>query len=172
VAGRRPAAGRRASTARSAAVGTRAAAPARVAARPVAGSRIAAPIVRSARVGDGSALGRPVTVHHRRAIARDAALLGRRTVAVAVHRPRTAAFGIATVAAVLLTVIFYLSQLFQAQAASYELDRLAGEREILLQELRSQDGQVSTLGAPEVVIDWAQDAELDPLRRRVRFGAR
>jgi hypothetical protein len=153
-------------------VATRPGAPARVAARPAAGSRSKAPVVRTARFGDGSALGRPVAVHHRRALARDAALLGRRTVAVAVHRPRTAAMGIATVAAVLLTVLFYLSQLFQAQAARYELDNLAMERESLLQELQSQDGVVTYLGSESLVLQWATDADLDMLGRARRFGAR
>jgi hypothetical protein len=98
--------------------------------------------------------------------------VGRRTIAVAVHRPRTAALGMATVAAVLLAVLFYLSQVFQAQAARYELDGLARERETLLQELRSQDGIVTRWGSEPVVIQWAQDADLDMLGRRRRFGAR
>jgi hypothetical protein len=143
-----------------------------VAARPINGARAGAPALRTARLGDGSALGRPVTVHHRRTFARDAALVGRRTVAVAVHRPRTAALGIATVAAVLLTVLFYLSQLMQAQAARYELDLLAQERDLLSLELLSQDGAVIGLGAPEAVVSWAEDRDLDPLDRPRHFGAR
>jgi hypothetical protein len=98
--------------------------------------------------------------------------MGRRTIAVAVHRPRTAALGMATVAAVLLAVLFYLSQLFQATAARYELDTLATERAALLQELRSQDGQVTGFGSEAVVRTWAQDADLDLLGRPVRVGAR
>jgi hypothetical protein len=97
--------------------------------------------------------------------------MGRRTIAVAVHRPRTAAFGIATVAVVLLAVVFYLSQTFQSAAARYELDTLATERAALLQELRSQDGVVAGLGSEAVVLRWAQDAELDQLGRRQRVGA-
>ncbi len=98
--------------------------------------------------------------------------MGRRTIAVAVHRPRTAALGIATVAAVLLTVLFYLSQVFQTQAARYELDSLAMEREALVQGLRSQDGVITRLGSEEIVLQWAQDAEFDTLSRPRRFEAR
>jgi hypothetical protein len=98
--------------------------------------------------------------------------MGRRTIAVAVHRPRTAALGIAVVAAVLLAALFYLSQTFQAAAARYELDTLATEREALLQELRSQDGIVAQAGSETVVLQWAQDEGLDNLRGRDRFEAR
>lgn len=98
--------------------------------------------------------------------------MGRRTIAVAVHRPRTAALGIASVAAVLVAVLFYLSQTFQAAAARYQLDTLASEREVLLQELRSQDGVVTRWGSEPVVVQWAQDADLDWLGRRHRFEAR
>ncbi len=90
---------------------------------------------------------------------------------MAVHRPRTAALGIAAVAAVLLAVLFYLSQTFQAAAARYELDTLATERAVLLQELRSQDGIVTRWGSEGEVVQWAQDADLDPLGRRRRFEA-
>jgi hypothetical protein len=91
---------------------------------------------------------------------------------VAVHRPRTAALGIAVVAAVLLTVLFYLSQLLQAQAARYELDNLAQERELLSQELLSQEGRVTRLGAEPVVLSWAEDRELEDLSSHPRrFGA-
>jgi hypothetical protein len=127
--------------------------------------------VRTAR-GEASVLGRPVVVHHRRTLARDAALVGRRTVAVAVHRPRTAALGIATVAAVLLTVLFYLSQLLQAQAARYRLDSLAQERQLLSQELLSQDGVVTRLGALPIVLSWSEDRDLDLLAPIRHIGAR
>jgi hypothetical protein len=75
------------------------------------------------------------------------------------------------VAAVLLTVLFYLSQTFQAQAARYELDTLATERDSLLQELRAQDAVVSRGGSDWVIVQWAQDADLDQLDRH-RIGAR
>lgn len=115
---------------------------------------------------------RSVAVHHRRVVSHNAALVGRRTIAVAVHRPRTAAAGIASVAVVLLAVLFYLSQTFQVAAARYELDQLATERETLLQELRSQDGMVARWGSEPVVTQWAQAADLDWLGRRQRVGAR
>lgn len=115
---------------------------------------------------------RSVVVHHRRALPRNAAQVGRRTIAVAVHRPRTAALGIATVATVLLAVLFYLSQMFQVAAAHYELDGLAKERVLLLQELRTQDGQVAGLAAEGVVRTWAQEADLDWKDQRQRFEAR
>jgi hypothetical protein len=107
-----------------------------------------------------------------RALPRDAALMGRRTIAVAVHKPRTAALGIAVVAAVLLAALFYLSQTFQAAAARYELDKLAAERDALLQELRTQDGIVAQAGSEPIVVQWAQDAGLDTLTHRDRFEAR
>lgn len=92
---------------------------------------------------------------------------------MAVHRPRTAAFGIASVAVVLLAVLFYLSQSFQAAAARYQLDTLATERELLLQELSRQDGIVAQRGAEWNVEQWAAGAGLDPLapRGRHRFEA-
>jgi hypothetical protein len=111
------------------------------------------------------------TVNGARTLQRNAAIMGRRTITVAVHRPRTAALGIAAVAVVLLSVLFYLSQTFQATAARYELDRLATERDALLQELRSQDGRVTSLGAMGLVEQWAQDHDLDSLTRTRRFGA-
>ena len=110
-------------------------------------------------------------IDHRRTLARDAALVGRRTVAVAVHRPRTAALGIAAVGAVLLTVLFYLSQLLQVHAARFELDNLAQERFLLTQEMLSQDGVVTGLGAPYNIVSWAEDRELEDLRVR-HLGAR
>lgn len=115
---------------------------------------------------------RPIAAGPGRALPRGAALVGRRTIAVAVHRPRTAAMGIGIVAVVLLATLFYLSQTFQVAAARYELDTLATEREALLQELRSQDGFVAQAGSEPVVVQWAQDAGLDRLGSRDRFGAR
>lgn len=153
------------------------------AARAVAGSRVAAgsrPVVgarggamtRAAAGSRPAVVARPVAFGHGRALPRNAALVGRKTIAVAIDRPRTAAMGIATVAAVLLVVLFYLSQTFQAAAARYELDTLAAERDALLQELRSQDGVVTRWGSDLVVDQWAQDADLDRLGRRQRFEAR
>jgi hypothetical protein len=115
---------------------------------------------------------RALHIHSGRALPRNAALVGRKTIAVAVHRPRTAALGIAAVAAVLLAVLFYLSQTFQVAAARYELDTLATERDTLLQELRSQDGIAVRWGSESYVTGWAQNAELDLLGRPHRFEAR
>lgn len=115
---------------------------------------------------------RPVVFHHGRALPRNAALVGRRTIAVAVHRPRTAALGIASVAGVLLAVLFYLSQNLQVAAARYELDTLATERAALLQELRSQDGVVTQAGSVSNVVTWAQAADLEELGRPRSLGAR
>ena len=134
--------------------------------------RPVAPIVRTAALRATTVAPRPLALPRGRVLPRNAAQMGRRTIAVAVHRPRTAALGMATVAAVLLAVLFYLSQLFQATAARYELDTLATERAALLQELRSQDGQVTGFGSEAVVRTWAQDADLDLLGRPVRVGAR
>jgi hypothetical protein len=116
---------------------------------------------------------RPLVMQRGRTLPRNAALVGRRTIAVAVHRPRTAAFGIASVAVVLLAVLFYLSQSFQAAAARYELDTLAAEREVLLHELLRQDGVVAQRGSEPIVVQWAEDADLDRLapRGRHRFEA-
>ena len=63
-------------------------------------------------------------------------------------------------------------QLMQAQAARYELDLLAQERELLSLELLSQDGAVIGLGAPETITTWAEDRELEVLDRARHFGAR
>jgi hypothetical protein len=131
-----------------------------------------APVVRTAAPRGTVAGPRPIILPRGRALPRNAAQVGRRTIAVAVHRPRTAALGIATVAAVLLAVLFYLSQLFQATAARYELDTLATERAALQQELRSQYGQVTGLGSEAAVRTWAQEADLDQLGRPRRVGAR
>jgi hypothetical protein len=115
---------------------------------------------------------RPFSIHAGRALPHNAALVGRRTIAVAVHRPRTAALGIAAVAAVLLAVLFYLSQTFQVAAANYELDTLAAERDLLLQELRNQDGDVLRWGSESYVGQWALGTDLDLLGRPKRVEAR
>lgn len=186
VAGRRPANGRAGGATRAAIVAMRPVAPTRSAspagprvarlgtgARPTApAGRPASPAVRPAATGSRGGIALRVPgVHPGRALSRGAAQVPRRTIAVAVHRPRTAALGIAAVAAVLLAVLFYLSQTFQAAAARYELDTLATERAVLLQELRSQDGIVTRWGSEGEVVQWAQDADLDPLGRRRRFEA-
>ena len=132
-----------------------------------------APAIRAATPVSRTAVpARAIAVGTGRALPHSAALVGRRTIAVAVHRPRTAALGIAIVAAVLVATLFYLSQTFQVAAARYELDTLATEREALLQELRSQDGFVTQAWPDPVVVQWAQDAGLDRLGSRDRFGAR
>lgn len=141
--------------------------------RSAAGARPVAPATRVA-ASPARAVGmvRPFSIHAGRALPHNAALVGRRTIAVAVHRPRTAALGIAAVATVLLAVLFYLSQTFQVAAARYELDTLATERDALLQELRSQDGVVMRWGSESYVGQWALGADLDLLGRAHRFGAR
>jgi hypothetical protein len=134
--------------------------------------RPVAPAVRPAAAGARTAVSPRPVAHHHLALPRGAARAGvQRTIAVAVHRPRTALLGIGVVGAVLLAVLFYLSQTFQAAAARYELDTLAAERETLLQELRSQDGVVTRWGSEPVVVQWAQDASLDLLSQRRRIEA-
>lgn len=138
----------------------------------MSGARQVAPAVRTtSRTSRPVVPVRPLALERGRALQRNAALVGRRTIEVAVHRPRTALLGIATVAAVLLAVLFYLSQSFQAAAARYELDQLAAERELLLQELRTQDGWVAHWGAENQVVTWADDSDLDRSFKRQRFEA-
>ncbi len=81
---------------------------------------------------------------------------GARLLAVVAPRRRTAAIGVATVVALTLVALFYLSQTFEAASARYQVDTLLVEREELLQELKSQEGATVALRSEATVTQWAQ----------------
>lgn len=90
---------------------------------------------------------------------------------VAAPRPRTALAGVATVLVITLVGLFYLSQTFEAASARYEVDALRAERQVILQELRSQQGATVVWGSEATVGQWAQRS-LDRLGSRYRVRAR
>lgn len=101
----------------------------------------------------------------------DLARHGARLRVVAAPRPRTALAGVATVLVLTLVGLFYLSQTFEAAAARYEVDALRAERQVMLQELRSQQGATVVWGSEATVGQWAQRS-LDRLGSRYRVRAR
>jgi len=79
---------------------------------------------------------------------------------IAAPRPRTALAGVAVVLVVTFVGMFYLSQVFEAAAARYEVDRLLVDRQAMLQELQSQQGATHVQGSESIVTQWAQATNL------------
>ena len=136
--------------------------PVRILSRPttpaygVAGPRITSPDVAAQRVA------RP-----REELAQHAARLR----ATAGPRSRTALGGVAIVLVITFVGLFYLSQIFEAAAARYEVQQLTVERQAMLQELQTQQGATLALSNESTVSQWAQDKGLAQLRQPLRLPA-
>ena len=90
---------------------------------------------------------------------------------IAAPRPRTALAGVAVVLVVTFVGMFYLSQVFEAAAARYEVDRLLVDRQAMLQELQTQHGASLSLSNETTVTQWAQDKGLAHLGPPLRLPA-
>ena len=87
-------------------------------------------------------------------------------------RSRTALVGVAIVLVVTFVGLFYLSQIFTAAAARYEVQRLTVERQVMLQLLQTQRAETVRLGSESTVTQWAQDGNLLRLGQPIRVRAR
>ncbi len=122
-------------------------------------------------------LSRPATPAHgiaspRAAIPRETPLRhAARLRTLAGPRSRTARSGVAVVLVLTFVGLFYLSQIFEAAAARYEVQQLAQDRQVMLQELQTQQGTTRVRGSESTVIQWAQDHGLEPLRAPVKISA-
>jgi len=68
--------------------------------------------------------------------------------------------------------LFYLTQTMHVAATSYDVESLLVERERLIQELQTLEGDIARLGAEPAVVRGAQGIGLSRLGGSVRLPAR
>jgi hypothetical protein len=71
-----------------------------------------------------------------------------------------------------LLALFYLAQTMHVAATGYDLDALLLERELLLQQLTTLEGDIHRWGAEPAVVKEATEMGLDRLGRPIRLPGR
>ena len=88
------------------------------------------------------------------------------------HGLRTVAVVLALILAGTIFGLAYLTQTLGAASARFEIDELSRERQVLFQELQSQQGTIARGGSEALVVGWAQRDGLDRLGATIRLKAR
>jgi hypothetical protein len=68
--------------------------------------------------------------------------------------------------------LVYLTQTLQAGVANYQIDNLISERQVLQQQLQTEQGAAAQWGSESFVIAWAQQQQLISLGGKVIVPAR
>jgi hypothetical protein len=93
---------------------------------------------------------------------------------VRAHRRRSSPLGLslAAIAICFLLALFYLAQTMHVAATGYDVDSLLLERERLIQQIATLEGDIHRWGAEPAVVKEATEMGLDRLGRPVRLPGR